>query len=186
MMRRTTTMARTTTALALVTALAVGVGATIIDGITPWVISDGGGRMLSGDGSVALDGTIGQPAADRLGGGDYALQGGFWGGVGAPVATSAPETPLAGDRLQPAYPNPFNPATTLRFELASAGRVELAIYDARGRLVREIVDQDLPAGQHEILWRGLDDHGQQVASGIYLLRLQTPTTRGLQKLTLLK
>jgi hypothetical protein len=185
-MIRTTMTTRTTVAIALVAALSAGVGATIIDGILPAVFSSGGGRMLSGDGSIALSGTIGQPAADRLSGGSFLLQGGFWGGASPGAATPAPEAPPVADRLESAYPNPFNPATTLRFELASAGRAELTIYDTRGRLVREVLATDLPAGRHEVTWRGLDDRGQQVASGIYLLRLQTSTTQDLQKLTLLK
>jgi len=73
------------------------------------------------------------------------------------------------------YPNPFNPGTTIEFDLpAPGGRVNLAVYDVRGRLVRMLIDQVIGTGRHQVRWDGTDDHGEAVPSGIYFYRLSTP------------
>lgn len=72
------------------------------------------------------------------------------------------------------YPNPFNPRTTLRFDLARAGRVELAVYDLQGRRVRVLVSAALAAGRHEIVWDGLDGQGRTLSSGVYFARATLP------------
>jgi len=69
-------------------------------------------------------------------------------------------------RLQ-AAPNPFNPATTIAFDLPRTGRTRVDIYDGRGRHVRQLLAADLPAGRHEATWRGDDTGGRRVASGVY-------------------
>ena len=69
------------------------------------------------------------------------------------------------------YPNPFNPSTTIKFAVPQAGRVSLNVYDLAGRLVRTLVDADLPAADHAVVWDGRDLTGRQVASGTYYYRL---------------
>jgi hypothetical protein len=76
-------------------------------------------------------------------------------------------------RLDPAFPNPFNPGTVLRFALPEPGDVELRIYDIRGRMVRELVRTPYPAGAHTIPWDSRDTTGRLVASGIYVAVLRT-------------
>lgn len=89
--------------------------------------------------------------------------------------------------LLPNTPNPFNPSTTLRFDLPRAGSVDLAIYDLRGRLVQSVVaGRHLDAGRHRMQWGGRDDAGQIVASGVYLVRLRTADGEQTQRITLLK
>jgi M6 family metalloprotease-like protein len=73
--------------------------------------------------------------------------------------------------LLPAFPNPFNPATNLVFDLAPAGRASLRIYDLAGRLVATLHDGDLEAGRHGFRWEGVDRRGRSVAAGVYLIRL---------------
>ena len=80
-------------------------------------------------------------------------------------ATPSLAAPLA------AFPNPFNPKTTLRFALEAPARVDLAIYDTRGRLLRRLAAGQLPAGQHSLDWDGRDAAGRELSSGIYLARL---------------
>jgi len=70
------------------------------------------------------------------------------------------------------YPNPFNPTTTISFDLPSDGFVTLKIYDITGRLVRVLVQEQKLAGAHSVLWDGLDDAGQKVAAGVYLYRIE--------------
>ena len=84
-------------------------------------------------------------------------------------------------RLHPARPNPFNPTTRIRFDLAEDGPVRFEIYDMAGRLVRRLVDENLAAGSYEETWRGVGNRGEDVASGVYFARLtaggKTETTR---------
>jgi len=74
-----------------------------------------------------------------------------------------------------ACPNPFNPRTTLRYSVAEAGAVRLAVYDVNGRRVRTLVDAPRGAGTHSVTWNGTDGSGKRVASGVYVVRLTTPT-----------
>jgi hypothetical protein len=74
-----------------------------------------------------------------------------------------------------AYPNPFNPATTIRFTLRELAPVSLQIFNLRGALVRTLIDNDLDAGIHERRWNGRDSFGRPVASGVYFYRLRMGT-----------
>jgi subtilisin-like proprotein convertase family protein len=73
--------------------------------------------------------------------------------------------------LQGNVPNPFNPVTTVLFELPRPQVVDLAVYDLVGRRVATLTSGQLPAGRHEAVWRGCDDGGRTVASGVYVCRL---------------
>jgi len=68
-------------------------------------------------------------------------------------------------------PNPFNPRTTIAFDLPRAGRAQLQIFDVRGRRLRGLVDSVLPAGAHQVLWDGMLESGRPAASGTYIYRL---------------
>jgi len=71
------------------------------------------------------------------------------------------------------WPNPFNPATTIAFELSHSASVTLRIFDLRGRLVREMISGERRgAGRHQIVWRGRDDLGRGVAAGRYHAHLE--------------
>ena len=85
-----------------------------------------------------------------------------------------------------AWPNPFNPSTTISFELPASGPVELAVYDVKGRRVRILVSARREAGSHEVAWDGRDERGRRLPSGIYFCRLET--MRGLltRKVTLVE
>jgi len=90
---------------------------------------------------------------------------------------SSPVPGVAADhRLLPGYPNPFNPMTTIPFQLAEGSgeqAVKLEITDVRGRVVRTLVDGFRSAGTtHEARWDGVDDSGRRMPSGTYLSRLK--------------
>ena len=76
--------------------------------------------------------------------------------------------------LEQNYPNPFNPATTIPFALPEAAAVSLAVYDLRGREIRRLVQDRLPAGYHRIIWDGCDATGRVLPSGIYLVIMKAP------------
>jgi hypothetical protein len=84
------------------------------------------------------------------------------------------DSSFAGDEFTgiSAYPNPFNPATTIRFSLQEAANVTLQIFNLRGELVKTLVDRKLSASLHESRWNGRDTLGHTVASGTYFYRLQ--------------
>jgi len=66
------------------------------------------------------------------------------------------------------YPNPFNPETRIKYQLPDAADVKINIYNTRGQLVVSLVDDRMGAGYHEAVWRGTDQSGQLVGSGIYI------------------
>ena len=84
------------------------------------------------------------------------------------ASLSVPSSPL---HLRQNFPNPFNPSTTIPFDLAHDARVRLAIYGADGRWVTNLVDRALVAGPHQAIWNGVDHAGLRVPSGVYLARL---------------
>ena len=88
--------------------------------------------------------------------------------------------------LWPNVPNPFNPTTHVIFTLAEAGPVDLAIYDASGRLVRRLTSDAYPRGRHAVRWDGRSDDGAAAAAGVYFSRLQTRQARFTRKLVLAK
>lgn len=83
-------------------------------------------------------------------------------------------------------PNPFNPTTTLRFELPRSAPARLTIYDVRGRVTRTLVSGTLAAGPHIAVWNGRDDSGHAVASGLYLARLESAGRSETRRLMLVR
>jgi len=103
------------------------------------------------------------------------------------TVTHAGESPPPSlDVLQQNSPNPFNPATVIRYELATPGRVVLRVYDSRGRLVKTIIDASLAAGPHSAVWDGRDDGGRKAASGVYFYRLDTGRSTQAKKMVLVE
>jgi flagellar hook assembly protein FlgD len=80
--------------------------------------------------------------------------------------------------------NPYNPQTRIAYALPSAGQVRLEIFDVRGRLLTTLVDGHCDPGEYTVTWRGTNDRGQPVASGVYLARLATGTKQLTQKLVI--
>ena len=103
------------------------------------------------------------------------------GGYLSPDPTGiATDHPLAsGWRLSAlAYPNPFNPSTTVAFELPEMARVSAVVYDVTGRVVRHLFDRTFAAGQHTVGWAGDDNAGRVVSSGVYFVRLVSTSLGG--------
>ena len=83
-------------------------------------------------------------------------------------------------------PNPFNPSTLVRFDLAVASEVDLSVYDASGAFVANLDRGAYPRGAHDVRWNGTDSRGQRVGSGIYFCRLTAGGTTLTRKMVLLK
>ena len=88
------------------------------------------------------------------------------------VPDGLPELPTVS--LDSLEPNPFGSETALSFTLSVPARVELLIYDLKGRRVRSLLAADLPVGTHAAHWDGKSDAGERVASGVYFIRLSGP------------
>ncbi|MFB0516720.1 MAG: T9SS type A sorting domain-containing protein [Candidatus Neomarinimicrobiota bacterium] len=84
------------------------------------------------------------------------------------------------------YPNPFNPVTTICYDLPQASDVSLVVYDILGRKIVRLVDGHMRAGYHHVVWNGRDADGREVTSGLYIARLVTPDYTKSIKMLLLK
>ena len=84
------------------------------------------------------------------------------------------------------YPNPFNPNTTIKLDLAEPGKLELAIYNIKGQKVVNLIDAYSCKGHFEIVWRGTDDNGKPVSSGQYFVKLKQNGKITATKIMLLK
>ena len=107
--------------------------------------------------------------------------------LGADVVSAVDDVPGAGRVTVAAHPNPFNPSTTIAFELPRAAEVSLDIYDLQGRLVRRLLDESpYIAGRHQQVWDGRDAAGRVASSGVYFYRFAAGAEKRVGKLTLLK
>jgi hypothetical protein len=100
--------------------------------------------------------------------------------------TTPQELQISSFSLENNYPNPFNPSTEITFKLRQAMPVEIAIYNALGIKINVLTNSLYPQGQHRITWNGSDQHGRDVASGLYFYRLITPYGSQVRKMTLLR
>lgn len=100
--------------------------------------------------------------------------------VGGPAAAS-PEIVFAAP-----IPNPTSARTRLEFTLADRGRVELSVFDVRGRRIASLVNGVLPSGRHTFLWSGRDARGGTLAAGVYFARLVARGTQRVQRVTIVR
>jgi hypothetical protein len=84
------------------------------------------------------------------------------------------------------YPNPFNPSTTISFDLPEQATVDIQIYDVLGRLIRSFSFNNLPAGTHEVVWDGTNQHNVTVPSGIYIYQARLNQHKISRQMLLLK
>jgi len=95
-------------------------------------------------------------------------------------------TPLLVNALNPNYPNPFNPVTTISYSIAKPSQVSLKVYNIKGQLVKTLDYGSKKAGQYKVIWNGLNDAGRPVSSGLYFFRLQAPGYTKTRKMMMLK
>jgi len=138
-------------------------------GVTVSFTLDGDTRSYSpenftvGEGATTLNITVPQSASDD----DT---------VFVPVVTA----------LRANYPNPFNPTTTVVFDMARAGHVSLEVYNVKGQLVRVLANGGYDAGRHSVVWNGDDLSGRSVGSGVYFYRMTTEGYSTVRKMLLMK
>lgn len=152
-------------------------------GLDAGLAAIGAGEAIEGAGElvrVTFDGPV-QPlavtiSARDLNNGELLLDG---------LGQVGPTVPEA-YRLEQNFPNPFNPQTTITFALPTDGLVSLAVYSVDGRRVASLLDEQRPAGRHEVVWTGRDDAGRPVATGTYFYSLRAGEFRQVRKMTLAK
>jgi len=89
-------------------------------------------------------------------------------------------------KLHDAYPNPFNPTTTLRYDLPDDANVSITIYDLMGRKIRTLVREQMSAGHHASIWNASNDLGSSVSAGVYVYTITANDYRDVKKMILLK
>lgn len=104
----------------------------------------------------------------------------------APVSVGDDDAPRPGGLQLSVAPNPFNPRTTLHFQVTHDGIVELALFDLAGHRVRSLHQDPMRAGDHAITWNGCDDTGRALPSGVYLARVRAGADKASARLVLLK
>ncbi|RMF57763.1 MAG: choice-of-anchor B family protein [Calditrichaeota bacterium] len=99
--------------------------------------------------------------------------------------TQAPGVPSTFS-VSPNYPNPFNPVTTISYQIPQTSPVKLAVYDMNGKLVKVLVDQQQAAGNYQVQWDGVNQQGQPVVSGVYFYTFRAGQYTQTRKMVLLK
>jgi hypothetical protein len=84
------------------------------------------------------------------------------------------------------YPNPFNPSTTISYDLPSDALISIVIYDATGQVVRQLVNEQRFAGRYQVRWDAKDNLGRSVGSGVYIAKVEAGSFSASQKMLLLK
>jgi hypothetical protein len=78
--------------------------------------------------------------------------------------------------INPAYPNPFNPSTKISYQLPNESQVSLSIYSLQGKLIRSLISSKQNAGYYTTVWNGLNNAGESVSSGMYLILINASST----------
>ncbi len=84
------------------------------------------------------------------------------------------------------YPNPFNPETTISFEISENGKTAVKIFNVKGQKVKTLLNENLEAGSHSIVWNGKNDNEQQVSSGMYFYKISVNGNQKTNKMLMLK
>lgn len=84
------------------------------------------------------------------------------------------------------YPNPFNPTTTISFDLPTDSEVSVEVYNVKGQKVKTLINTKMTQGQHKIIWSGLDSNNKPVGSGIYLYKVKAGNLEAVKRMILLK
>jgi len=103
-------------------------------------------------------------------------------GIACPVG----DTPQPVAMLEQNSPNPFNPQTTIAFEVSRGEDLVVAIYDLMGRRLRVLAEGMHASGRHEVTWNGQDTHGHAMASGTYIVRLDSESGSEARKVMLVR
>ena len=88
--------------------------------------------------------------------------------------------------LDSPYPNPFNPSTSIFYDIAKTGQIHLAVYDLNGRLIKTLKNDEAKRGYHSVIWDAKDENGMDVSTGIYFIKLTSLSFLDTRKILYLK
>jgi len=103
-----------------------------------------------------------------------------------PLANEDEVVPITATALKGNYPNPFNPETTISYDLKDAAMVRLDVYNLKGQLVRSLVNEMQATGRYRIVFDGKDERNQPLSSGVYLYRFSAGEYSKTQKMMLMQ
>ena len=106
--------------------------------------------------------------------------------VNGSVSADDPTVPVLKTALNKNYPNPFNPETTISYSLSQGENVKIEIYNVKGQLVRTLVNEDKAAGDHSVVWTGVDNNNRPVSSGVYYYKMTAGKYSSSKKMILMK
>jgi hypothetical protein len=148
-----------------------------------WVVTKESGSANAGHG-IAIDATLDVyfTGAVNVPADIYVAK------LDASTETAVPggSSPPGIGRLAPNYPNPFNPSTTITFDLDHAQTVKVTVLDIAGKRVATLEDGILASGRHEVVWHGTDDAGRTLPSGSYFVRVDSEDGTRTRKVTMIK
>jgi flagellar hook assembly protein FlgD len=105
--------------------------------------------------------------------------------VNGPTGTENPTLPLELSLAQN-YPNPFNPQTSISLTISEKGIIELAVFNILGGKIRTLIEGEVDAGEHTVIFDGKNDSGNPVSAGVYFYRLKTQDGALTRKMVLIK
>ena len=154
---------------------------------SPWVGMFDGGTVLyntpNGVSSINLKNPVSHPSWARLRG-SLGNTADF--NDSKPVSEGNITVPMGIFALQQNFPNPFNPQTTIRFEVPKEAMVTIDIFNIRGQRVKRLINDNLSAGIHQVVWTGHDENGNTMSSGIYFYRMQSDSFVETRRMLLIK
>lgn len=167
--------------LLVATPVALAVALSSYFGLAAVVVAAGGGKAESTYATASI--SVGQSVAGRGASSLHGFQLGFLEAIdlGLPTAVGDDVAQACPYQLQNCAPNPFNPATTIRFSLSEATVVRLDVYDLRGRRIARLLDEPREPGFHSIDYRPTN-----LASGVYVLEMRAGVFRATRRMVLLK
>lgn len=102
------------------------------------------------------------------------------------TGTDADETIVTITELRGNHPNPFNPDTNISFSIKDQSNVTIEVFNIKGEKIRTLIDKELPAGHHSVVWDGRNQHNREVSSGVYFYRMRAGKYASTRKMILMK
>ena len=102
-----------------------------------------------------------------------------------PVSVTNNELQIVNYKLSN-YPNPFNPNTTISYQINQSGKVELSVYNIKGQKVKTLINEFKQTGKHSVVWNGKDNNSKRVSSGVYLYKITSSKKTVVKKMLMLK
>ena len=143
----------------------------------------GSSSIESASNSFQMKGTLGQITVGASAGSEATVASGYWGWITKKTSLDTEKEEIIPSvfKVQPAYPNPFNPTTKIDFAIPEDNKVLLEVYDINGRKISTLIDKNIQKGYHSIVWNGSD-----YSSGVYFIRMASGGYVSTNKVVLVK